>query len=132
MMEFSKMTDDELLERVYDYIHRLNQLMLLINRYQDGKIELYPDIRADYSCLKSEMKEDAHYLRLKENKTGIANNYLLFSAALIEAGIKGFSARISSKVDQKFVGSIYDAEDYLQYHLKHYILEKMNQPASEA
>ena len=132
MTELSKMTDDKLLARMKNYIHRLKQLMILANKYRDGEDGLCHNIREDYSRLKSEMREDAHYLRLKENETGIANNYTLFSAAFIEAGIKGFSVRTSSKIDQKFFGSIYAAEDYLQYHLKHYILNKMNNPKNEA
>ena len=84
----------------------------------DGNRNFTPDmIRRDYSTLKNELREDAHYLELDRNYHGSELYMGIFSPSICGAATWGFTVPVNGKIDQEMYDAVSTASYKLQKHM---------------
>ena len=121
-MDFKEMTDSELAKVMINYIGRVEHLQNVIGRYLQGN-DCIPasQIRDEYAQLKEELREDAHYLSLKQNSKGSDLYMGAFEPSIREASAFGFTVSINAKVNQMMFNAVAEAHYKLT---KYYSLEE--------
>ena len=86
--------------------------------YLDGNRDITEDrIRREYSVLKRELREDAHYLELGKNAHG-SDLYLgFFIPSIKEAAAGGFTIPVNGKVNQDMYNAVSEANYKLQKYM---------------
>lgn len=119
-MEFKRMTDSQLAEIMINYIQRIDHLRQIISAHIDGRDNgsISPvRIREEYSQLKQELREDAHYLSLSRNRDGSALYVGFFQPSICEAAAWGFTVPSNGAIDQRMYGAVADAHYKMtKYH----------------
>lgn len=118
-MDYKNMTDAELASVMVNYINRVKHLKDIIGRYLDGSDQgcIHPNqIRAEYEKLKSELREDAHYLYLVRNRNGSVLYRCAFAPSIREATAFGFTVPVNATINQK----MYSAVEEAHYKLRKY------------
>jgi len=114
MEELKKMSEKELARRMIKYIKELIELRDVVADFLDSginadfsKIDL---MQSMYKRLKEEIKADAHYVKLLQNRNQSYDLYnLFFSPSLVEASAFGFTSPNNSQINRKLYGSIEEA-----------------------
>ena len=118
-MELKKMSDQELAQRMVNYIDRLVALHQNISDYlnkKDFAIENRTIIQAEYCALKEELSADAKYVSGTKNACGSPLYEGFFIPSIQECIAKGFQAPKNSAVNSKMSSSVYDAKFYMTYY----------------
>lgn len=117
-MDFKKMTDSELAKVMVNYIGRVGHLQGVIGRYLQGNDCISTSqIKAEYAQLKEELREDAHYLSLKQNSKGSDLYMGAFEPSISEAAAFGFIVPVNTSVNQKMFNTVAEAHYKLtKYH----------------
>lgn len=117
-MDFKKMTDSELAKVMVNYIGRVGHLQDVIGRYLQGNDCISTSqIKAEYAQLKEELREDAHYLSLKQNSKGSDLYMGAFEPSISEAAAFGFIVPVNTSVNQKMFNAVAEAHYKLtKYH----------------
>lgn len=117
-MDFKKMTDSELAKVMVNYIGRVGHLQGVIGRYLQGNDCISTSqIKAEYAQLKEELREDAHYLSLKQNSKGSDLYMGAFEPSISEAAAFGFIVPVNTSVNQKMFNAVAEAHYKLtKYH----------------
>ena len=112
-MKLNQLHDQQIAERIVEYIDRLEALMSEVSYYIDGKKDTYLNqkIHDAYKRLKDEIRTDAHYLSLSQNeKHNLSQVYLgFFKPSIMEAAAFGFTSSTNSRIDYKFYSSVAEA-----------------------
>ena len=121
-MNFREMTDSELANVMVNYIGRVEHLLHIIEKYLDGTDCISASqIKDEYADLKDEMREDVHYLSLKQNSEG-SNLYKgAFGPSIREAVAFGFMVPTNGTVNQMMFNTVAEAHYKLT---KYYSLEE--------
>lgn len=117
-MDFKKMTDSELAKVMVNYIGRVEHLQNIISWYLQGNECISTSqIKAEYAQLKEELREDAHYLSLKQNSKGSDLYMGAFEPSISEAAAFGFTVPVNVSVNQKMFNAVAEAHYKLtKYH----------------
>lgn len=112
-MKLREMSDEQLAERIVDYVIRCEILSSDIGKALEDHS---PDfgghehrIREEYKKLKAEIREDAHEIRLRNTGDESALYLGFFAPSIREADAFGFQAPINHKIDQSMISSVEDA-----------------------
>ncbi|MGN1305060.1 MAG: hypothetical protein ACI4YB_08500 [Oscillospiraceae bacterium] len=123
-MNFKNMTDSELAEVMVSYITRIEHLQHIISQHiERGIRDVIPaeKIKNEYRQLKYELREDAHYLELHQNRNGSDIYKSAFSPSIREAAAFGFTVPVNSTINF----TMYSAVEEAHYKLtKIYNLEE--------
>ncbi len=114
-----EMTDQELATRIVNYIERIRLLVKYVSEYLDGKVNVcdVERVQTEYSDIKQAVRSDAQYLNLERNKKGKSDLYTLyFKPSITEASASGFTSPTNSKIDEKLLRSLYEADLQLTYY----------------
>lgn len=109
MDELKNMTDYELAQRIQSFRSRLDALMKKVTAYMDDGTGSKDDILDTYKTIKAEVKADAHYVDLIDNRKGRAEHYRDFTGAVSEAAAFGFTAPTNSAINRKLFSAIEEA-----------------------
>lgn len=117
-MDYKNMKNSDLASVMINYIGRTERLMKMISMYLDGNRNITAEmIRREYSVLKSELREDAHYLELGKNAHG-SDLYLgFFIPSIKEAAAWGFTVPVNGKVNQDMYNAVSEANYKLQKYM---------------
>lgn len=117
-MNFKEMTDSELANVMVNYIGRVEHLQYIISRYLQGNDCISASqIKDEYARLKGELREDSHYLSLKQNSKGGDLYKGAFEPSIREAAAFGFTVPVNANVNQMMFNAVAEA---------HYKLTKYN------
>lgn len=119
MVDLKKLSKNELVERLSNYIKELNELEELISDYMQNKNGNSNLIREKYKKLKQDIDQEYKYLSKSSNECmdDISVVHNCYKAGVMEASAKGFTSRSNSKIDQSLFNSVADALYYLEYYL---------------
>lgn len=121
-MDFKKMTDSELAKVMVNYIGRVEHLQNIISWYLQGNDCISTSqIKAEYAQLKEELREDAHYLSLKQNSKGSDLYKGSFAPSIREAAAFGVTVSVNANVNQTMFNAVAEAHYKLT---KYYSLEE--------
>lgn len=123
-MDYKNMLDSELAQIMVNYISRVRNLMDIIARYIEHPNDrpIAADrIKAEYSRLKNELRDDADYLNLMRNFNGSQLYMYIFSPSIKEAAAHGFTLPTNHKIDQQMHSAVEEAHYRLN---KYYMLEQ--------
>lgn len=108
-MDYSKMSDSELARIMVNYIGRVENLQDIIGRYLDGNNTISSlRIQQEYANLKEELRQDAHYIKLKRNYQGSDLYRGAFAPSISEAAACGFCVPVNGKVNFKMYSTVSD------------------------
>lgn len=109
-MDFKIMTDSELAYVMVNYIRRIENLLDIIEKYFDGNNSVSTEeIKRAYASLKSELREDANYVKLERNSDGSLLYMNVFSPSIREAAAFGFNVAKNSAVNQMMYSAVEEA-----------------------
>lgn len=118
-MDFKNLSDCELAEIMVNYINRVAHLQYMIANYLDGTGNgaiTAEHIKNVYRQLKSEIREDAHYLSLQRNSKG-SNMYMYyFKPSILGADAYGFTVSVNAPVD----GRMFSCVEEAHYRMRKY------------
>ena len=119
MIDLKRLSKNELVERLLNYIKELNELEDSITDYMQNKNRNSNSIREKYKKLKQDIDEEYKYLSKSSNECmdDISVVHNCYKAGVMEASAKGFTSRTNSKIDQSLFNSVADALYYLEYYL---------------
>ena len=98
-MELKKMTDQELAQRMVNYIERLERLVHEISNYIEHKTSDAAYIKSEYRLLKQAIRTDAEYMRKQRNREGSELYMYYFMPYIHEADAEGFTVPVNAKID---------------------------------
>ena len=114
-MDFKNMEDSELASVMVNYIGRVEHLMRMFEMYLESSSNFTSEnLRRDYSTLKNELREDAHYLDLDRNSQGSELYMGYFRPSIREAAYDGFTVPVNGKVDKYMYYALSEASYKLQ------------------
>lgn len=98
-MELKKMSDQELAQRMVDYIERLDQLAHEISNYIECKAADAEYIKREYRALKQAIRQDSDYVSKQRNKDGSELYIYYFSPYMKEADAEGCTVPVNARID---------------------------------
>lgn len=111
MVDLKSMSNEEILKRKDFYVKRLEHLKEEISMYLSGEHkELGECIKEEYTALKREIREEANYLKKRDNNIlNVSQEHNGYAWGIREASAYGFTVRINSPINQKMYNSVAEA-----------------------
>lgn len=111
MVDLKSMSNEEILKRKDFYVKRLEHLKEEISMYLSGEHkELGECIKAEYTALKREIREEANYLQKKSNNIlAISQEHNGYAYGIIEASAYGFKSKTNSSINEEMDNSVAEA-----------------------
>ena len=123
-MEYRNLADEELIEIINGYIHRLEKLQAMIADFLKPTRECgvqAVSIYDEYKLLKEEIREISHYVGLVRNKKGSSLYTTVFRPAFQGASAYGMLVPASASINGKMLNAVEEAHYRLNKYL--YLLE---------
>lgn len=118
-MELHKMSDQDLIKRMSNYMEVLEVLIIQTSKLLDNSRKdssKSEEIRRLYGQLKADIKTDASYVSKVRNKIYDNSIYsTVFSPAVNEAAVS-LKAFTNSHVNEELINSIIDAREMISYY----------------
>lgn len=108
-MELKQMSDQQLAQRMVNYIERLEKLMHEISNYIELKDADTGYIKCEYRALKEAIRADSDYVRKQRNQNGSQLYVYYFMPYIKEADAFGFMVPVNGRIDSKMFSAVSEA-----------------------
>lgn len=112
MINYYKITDQELAKRAYSYIDRLEALGNKISQvwYQHRQGINKQEIREEYKLLKQQIREESHDIQLSVNgKKNPTKLFRCYKASIVEASAFGLTVPTNGSINQIMGNAVEEA-----------------------
>lgn len=112
MVNFKKMTPEEIVNRKDNYLQKLNELELYISKcINTNDAEAKACASSIYAELKSAVREEAKYFdKIVNDISEISKAHNAYYHGIIEASAYGFSVKTNARVNQEMLNSVGEAK----------------------
>ncbi|MFQ7607474.1 hypothetical protein [uncultured Blautia sp.] len=111
MVDFKKMTPEEIVNRKDNYLHKLNELELYIAKcINTNDAEARACASSIYAELKNTIREEAKYLdKIVNDISEMSKEHNAYYHGIIEASAYGFTVKTNARVNQEMLNSVEEA-----------------------
>lgn len=136
MIDYSKITDQELAQRVCNYYERLTKLMDKVSEYDKKSRHSQEEkdlIHEEYKAIKAQIREEAHDIKLKNNEhCRNTTAFRCYCDGIVEAAAYGLFQPFNSQINFEYYSNIEEARYRITKYISLLKWEKISKGSKDA